>query len=371
MTDTLIAVLLSVVMLLISVVNIVIPDAEFSSRENRTLAQFPVLTWDNLSSGRFTRQVEDYISDQFVGKSWWVSLKSDLERYSFKAKNNGIFFGKQDYLLEDFRKPGSQFDENLAMIRRFAEGMNGLPVHLMLIPGSVWVHEDKLPWLATPDSQLDAMLRAQSEMGSKGDTIDISQALLNKRDEYIYFRTDHHWTMRGAYYAYREMAGKLGFTPLDWDDFDVDIISHEFYGTFYSKANNSHVSPDYLELIKPKDELAVSVIYRDTGKTEDSFFDLSHLQSRDKYALFLDGNHDQIVVKTNQAKGKKLLLVKDSYSNCLIPFLAQHYEEIHVLDLRFFKGSVHDYAQESEVTDVLFSYSVSMFAADKNIRNLR
>jgi hypothetical protein len=346
-------------------------DKSFSEFENRMLSQFPRFTVQNFMSGRYTDKFEEYVTDQFPLRDTWVAIKSDLERLTFKTINNGIFFGEDGYLLEDYKKPGGQLNDNINSINRFASKLPGVLTHFLMVPNSVKIYEDKLPPFASPYDQLVTFEEVSEGLSEDVDFIGVYDTLLGKKDEYIYYRTDHHWTMRGAFYAYETLADHLGIIPYEMDDFDSEIISDSFYGTFYSKANNAHISPDSIEIFKPKFEVHCEVNFLDSGKTSDSLYEYSYLSEKDKYSMFLDGNHSLIKINTDIKNGKKLVVFKDSYSHCFIPFLANHYEEVHVIDLRYYKLNVYEYIKENHINEALFLYNVTTFSDNENIEQLK
>lgn len=355
----------------ISILNLLTSDKEFSESENRRLAQLPELNWRNVKSGRFSRKFETYITDQFVFKEFWVAIKSDMERLTLKSENKGIFFGKDGYLLEHYKKPDERLNENIDSINTFSNKLQDLSIYLLLAPNSVKIYEDKLPLFASPYDQLKTIEQVKENLNQDIEFIDVYDVLKSKKDEHIYFKTDHHWTMRGAYYAYQVLAKHFGIKPLNIRDFHSKIVSNTFYGTFYSKANNRHIDPDAIEIFQPKIDMTYEIFYQDVDKSTDTLYELKHLDTKDKYSVFLDGNHALMTIKTNMKNNKKIAIFKDSYAHCFIPFLANHYEEIHVIDLRYYKLNVYQYIQEHRIKEALFLYNVSTFSTDENITWLK
>jgi len=350
------------------ILNIITPDKDFSESENRVLSQLPSFSFDKLMTGKYTKDIEDYITDQFTFRDYWVSLKSDMERLLLKTQNNGIYFGKDEYLLEDYEEPSEQIDKNISNINKFKNKLPDVFTSVVLVPTSVKIYEDKLPLFASPDNELASINKTKNNLNENINFIDVYEALNSKKDEHIYFRTDHHWTMRGAYYAYETLANSLNITPYSKEDFNSEIVSKSFYGTLYSKSNDRSVSPDSIEIFKPKFDIDYTISYVDTETKSNSLYEYSHLSKKDKYSLFLDGNHSLINIKTSVNNGKKLVIFKDSYSHCFIPFLANHYEEIHVIDLRYYKLNIYDYIEENNIDEALFLYNILTFSEDKNLR---
>ncbi|MTI69277.1 MAG: hypothetical protein FH751_03335 [Firmicutes bacterium] len=353
----------------INIFNILMPDKEFSESENRVLSQFPKFSMEKLTSGRFSNKFETYITDQFIFKDFWVGLKSDIERFSLKNENNGIYFGKDGYLLEDFTNSDEVLANNIKSINYFNKKLPDLTTYFLLAPNSVKIYEDKLPMFSEPYDQSKIIDRVKKNLN--GEFIDVYDILKRKKDEYIYFKTDHHWTMRGAYYAYQMFCNNIGLKSFDFNKFDKEIVSNSFYGTFYSKANNRHIPADKIEIFKPKFNTSYKVHYLDEDKYTNTLYEFNHLDKKDKYSLFLDGNHSLITIKTDVKNNKKLVIFKDSYSHSFIPFLANHYKEIHIIDLRYYKLNIYDYIKENDIDEALFLYNVSTFSSDENLSWLR
>ncbi|WP_066496768.1 DHHW family protein [Abyssisolibacter fermentans] len=369
-SNKIIVIMFIIFLVSINIFNLLTPDKIFSETENRMLAKAPKFSMKNLLSGKFTDKFEEYVTDQFTFRDFWVSVKSDIEILTLKTENNGIYFGKDGYLLEDYKKPDEQLIENVKSINNFYNKNPNILTHFLLVPNSVKIYEEKLPLFASPFNQIDTINKVKASLDQNINFIDVYEKLNSKKDEYIYFKTDHHWTTRGAYYAYQVFAKQSGFEAYNIDDFNIETVSSNFYGTFYSRSNNRHVNHDLIEIFRPKFDIDYKVNYLDNNKSSDSLYEYSYLDKKDKYSLFLDGNHALLSIKTNVNNGKKLIIFKDSYSHCFIPFLANHYEEIHVIDLRYYKLNIYDYIEEHQITEALFLYNVNTFSDDKTIQLL-
>ncbi|MTI96232.1 MAG: hypothetical protein FH749_12275 [Firmicutes bacterium] len=352
-------------------INLLTPDRAFSERENRYLARRPELRVDNIISGRFSRQFEEYITDEFAGRDRWVLAKADIERALLRTENNGIYFGRNGFLFEHYREPGAALDTNIRQLNRFAQLAGELPVHMLLAPNSIAVYPEYLPRYATVYDQLAVKEKVAAEIEPAIEFVSVHGALREYRDEYLYFRTDHHWTMRGAYYAYAKLAPALGFTPLPLSDFTAEIVSTEFWGTYFSRANNRWLESDTIEILRPLNPISVDVWFNDREGRYNKLFFTHHLDTRDQYSLFLDGNHPQTIITSDVGNGKKLLMFKDSYAHVLIPYLTAHYEEIHVIDLRFFDRPLAAYLEEEQFDQALFLYNISAFSRDNQLVRFR
>lgn len=352
-----------------SLLNFITPSREISETENRPLQQFPKFSLERLVSGEFTSEFDTYMSDQFVLKDNWVGLKSDIERLLIKGKNNNVYFGKDGYLLEEFLTEGNYFDRNLEAINSFYEKMPNLLTTVMLIPTAVKIYEDKLPMFAPTYDQSLMLNEAEAELNVE--LIDAFSVLKAHRDEYIYYKTDHHWTTLGAFYVYQALMNTLGEQPYSLDSFAIETVSNQFYGTYYSKANNHHLSPDSIDIFHPTFSFEAEVSWDSGQKKLDGLYDDQYLDSKDKYSMFLGGNHPLTIIKSNVNNGKKIVVFKDSYAHSFAPFLALHYEEVHLIDLRYFNINPYDYIRDQEIEQALFLYNLSTFSTEPNIIKLK
>lgn len=353
----------------ITSISAALPDRGFSQRENRFLAAFPAYGLRRVISGEFMTDFEQYIDDQFPVRDAWVLLKADLERLLGKRENNGIYFGADGYLLPRYQADAAWLVRNTSYVNEFARRI-GLPVSLLLAPTASAIYPEKLPRHAPTDDQQAAWREVLTALDREITTADLLAALGEQRDEEIYFRTDHHWTMRGAYYAYAAWMRSKGEEPLPLSAFQSELISDSFWGTHYSKANLRQLTPDRIELLNPVQSVPVTVEYPGEGMARDSLFAPEYLAGRDQYAYFLGGNYPLVQVKTGIGNGKRILLIKDSYAHVLVSFLAAHYQEIHLIDLRYYASSVQSYAADQQLDEVLFLFNLQQFSANTGLAKL-
>lgn len=351
----------------LSVVNILTEDREISETENRPLQQLPPFSFERLLSGKYTEQFDQYMMDQFVMKDTWVGLKSDVERLLLQKKeNNGVYFA-DDYLLEVFTEAGPYYEKNLEAINSFHEKMPNILSTAILVPTAVKIYEEKLPLFAPIYDQAEMLEVAENKL-----TINFINAynVLNKhKNEYIYYKTDHHWTTLGAYYVYQQLMSDWGMVP--YLDYKVETVSTEFYGTYYSKANNYHLNADEIEVYYPQDETIFSVTWDNQADVLQGLYNYDYLNQKDKYSMFINGNHPLTIIKSSIKNGKKLIVFKDSYAHNFVPFLAMNFEEIHLIDLRYFNLNPYDYIREQDFQQVLFLYNLSTFGSDSTINKLK
>lgn len=350
-------------------VNILTPVKAFSEMENRYLAQLPTINLRNLKLGRVTSGIESFVTDQFFLRSQWVLVKSDLERLTLKRENNGIFIGRNGFLLEHYKGPTDNLYKNIGNINNLKAMLPELNFYFMAIPNSTEVLDHNLPTFATPHSQREVMDIVSSNLDSRVVFIDVTNALSEVKDQYIYFKTDHHWTMEGAYWAYNYASSYLGYRAHGFHSFRKNLVADDFLGTYYSKTNNRNVKPDEIFALIPEFPTEYSVQYSGSNEVYDQLFSPKHLNGRDKYSYFLDGNHPLVTIKSHATGSDKLLIIKDSYAHSMVPFLANHYSEIHMVDLRYFNSSLSRYISENQISDVLLLFNISTFSREGNIMN--
>lgn len=349
--------------------SILTPEKEYSDNENRALATMPAFSWDSFLEGKFGSDYETYITDQFVGRDAWITATSYLDLSLGRREINGVYFCSDDYLVETHKN--SEIDKEQAKVNaeRLAEFLNRYKeilgedrVKAMLVPTAGEILADKLPPFAGTFDQAGYLTEIEEMAGTS--SINLLETLTSKKDKYLFYRTDHHWTALGAYHAYVKWAEEVGFTPWKLDEFRSEVVSDDFLGTLYSKVNVV-TKPDEITLYYPKNETAYSLEY-DLQTQSDTLYEMSHLDTKDKYAVYLDGNHGIVNIGTKNRNGRKLLLIKDSYAHCFVPFAVNHYEETVMVDFRYYRGSVAELIKSEGITDVLVMYNIPNFVADRN-----
>ena len=155
----------------------------------------------------------------------------------------------------------------------------------------------------------------------------------------------------------------------DPNRFTYTLASNSFEGTMYSRSGAFWTKPDSIYTITPESgEQNVTVDY-DNEHTENSLYSKDRLNEKDKYTYYVDGNHAYVDIRTDVTNGRKALLIKDSYSHILIPFLATEYSEIELVDLRYYHSPVSDLLKDDQ--DVYVLYSLDNFCSDMNLAFLR
>ena len=245
-----------------------------------------------------------------------------------------------------------------------------MPMYFMLIPNSIYINKDKLPDNAKTFDQKEIINYFYNKLNSKIKKIDVTDVLLDNKDKYIFFKTDHHMTSLGAYLAYTKFCIQANMEPQKLKNFNREIVSKNFLGTFDSKAQIANQEADEIDIFFNEKNLNLKSVEYDNEITN-SIFSTEYLTKKDKYSFFLNGNNAKVVVKTNIKNGKKLLVIKDSYAHIMAQFLCQNYEEIHFIDPRYYKSSLTEYTQENDITETLFIYNVSNLVSDLGILSIK
>lgn len=346
------------------------PVKNFSEFENRYLQQRPTLTWDGLMDNSYTQSYETFINDQFVLRNQWIDLKSKAETGLLKVENNGIVYGKEGMLFEKYQSfDPAQLEKNLGFLEEFAQGKEN--VTLAVIPSAYEIYPENLPYGLKQVDQKSEIKTIYSRMGTYMQTIDLYPTLTEHKDEYIYYRTDHHWTTDGAYLAYTQYCAAKGLTPVSLDSLTRKEVEG-FYGTYFNKSKNTSVKPDVLTYFDiPMDSVTVD------GVEKEGYLDTDQLEGRDKYAAFLYGNGGVTVLKSENSgtprdgEASRILLIKDSFSNCFAPFLTYNYDEVYVVDLRSFPKGMTELLENTEFDDILVMYNFMNLESDTNLYRLK
>lgn len=359
-----------VLLFVVIFLNIITPTSKTSVAENRELQQRPSMSLSRLLDGKFASEYTKFLSDQFINRDGLIKIKAKFDLMTGKKEINGVYIAKNDYLMEGFKRSDDNSTlSKLSEINKFTNNNTGLKVSMMLVPNKVEIYSNLLPKSNPNDSQKEYVNFVKKNLDSKIKIVELFDVFeKNKNNIDLYFKTDHHWTTDGAYLAYVEYCKALNLEPINENMLERNLASDSFKGSLYYKNGAEIGFPDelYLYLNKNEDK-PVLVKYYDDLKKVPSLYDVSKLQGRDPYEVFTGGNHTQIKIRTNIDTRRKLLVVKDSYANAMLPFLVNNFSEITVVDLRYFTGSLQDVIQNNELTDVLFLNNINTFNTDSSI----
>lgn len=336
--------------------HILLPDRTFSPVENRTLSSMPDFSWSALVDGSYTSRLEKYLEDQFPLRDGWMGLKNRYEYLLGKREFHGVYLcgDRLIHKIED----ASRAEQNIAYLQKLTE-LTDIPVYLGLIPTAAEVYRDQLPAGAENFDQA-AYLKKVRESVPDAVWVDMEKWMDGASGVSLFYRTDHHWTSAGAWHGYAALMEAMGepFEPLG----TPETVSEDFYGTLYSSSGVHWLAPDTIERYVSGESVTVENFEK--GETHGLYVD-SFLGEKDKYASFLGGNTPLYIIRNPEAASEeKLLVVRDSYSDAMAPFLSQYFAEIHLVDLRYYRTSVVEYARENGMDRIFVCYSVENFVKD-------
>ena len=339
----------------------------YSPVEKRELQTRPEISITKVLDGRFQKKYESYLRDQFPGRDHWVSFQTDMELFMGKNEMHNVYIGKNHYLLEHYTEKEfdpQQISKNLQALEKFVgKAKQNADVHVMMVPTKSWVLREKLPAFAPHYKEQKFYDALQQKLEKEDVLISVEPVLDAHKEEEIYYRTDHHWTTLGAWYAYEQYTKAVGGDlQRAQGKKKFRCISKDFYGTTYAKINYARQA-DKIEIYEPADKLRV--VYNMGEKKTKTLYDVSFLKTADQYSVFTGGNQAVLEITGGIKNGKTLLLIKDSFANSILPFLAEDYEKLVVVDLRQLNVSGDRLLEMFSPTDILILYNSAQFAQDK------
>lgn len=357
-----------------------LPENAFSENENRYLEKMPEFNFDTVTDKSFMTKFENFFSDRIVLREQWIGLMNDFDRILGKKEIKGIFT-EDGRMMQSWRTSDYSVDsvnKNLAAMEKFAEKYPKMKMYFMLAPNAQEIYSDTLPAnCGAADQKLFIKNCYDSLPSITG--IDVYSGLLAAKNEYIYYRTDHHWTSYGAYIGYKSAASAMKFTAFSEDKFSIEHASNEFRGTLYSKTLDNGITPDTIDIYtlannEPQVKVSVYKSGAEPDSTYSSLYFREFLDVKDKYSTFLGQNVPRIDIDSEipQENDKgSLLIIKDSYAHSLIPFLTKNYSHITVLDLRYINSDLSNIGVSlKDYENVLFMYNVITFSQDTNVKKL-
>ena len=367
--EKLVGIIFILTLFLFLIINVIVPDREKSVQENRMLATKPKFRLSSLISGDYDEKFEAYMDDQFVGRDMWRKLKVMVDRIGGSRLENGVYIGTNGQLLEQIEVADeNHLAANIKAIKSFSERQSKIPVRMMLVPDAANVLNHSLPALAKPEDQTQMFSMVRKDLGDSVEWIDVSTELNKHKTEKIYYKTDHHWTTLGAFYAFQAAAPSLGIEGDLSGKYVSYAVSDSFNGMLASKSGVNLGEKEQIDIYVPTEEDTDLIVdYVDEGKRSTSLYDSSKLKEKDQYTVFLGGNSSLLDIRTVSTSTKRLLLVKDSFANSFIPFLTPYYREIVVVDPRYYSGTINDLMDSYRISEVLFLYSGNTFFKDNNI----
>lgn len=396
-------------------VSLLIPlRPKFSENEKRQLASFPSFSFSSLVDGSFFRGIDSWFSDTFPFREAMIGANEKLENLrGFGDKiyglNNEVVNNSVPSANGDETKPGESTsesttaeekeptvpdqlgevtqklsnvvvvgdagyeycsfnqdvaDEYVSLVNRTAKKLSGKTnVYVMLVPTSIDITlSDSVRKGINTSDQKAGMEYIYSALSPSVKQVNIYKPLRMHRDEYIYYRTDHHWTALGAYYAYEEFAAVKGVKANSLSKFEKKSFG-EFLGSFYTNTNNSSMKKNPDELVAYMPFYKTTLRFTQTDGTVVDWFlvnDVSSYPVSQKYSAFTAGDNPYTEIENkDREKGKSCVIVKESFGNAVIPYIAGHYKKVYVVDYRYYKKGFVTLAEEKGASDIIFINNMS------------
>lgn len=366
-----------------SVAFVVVPDKTYSENENRNLQTFPEFSWESLMDGSFSSEINVYFADQFPLRDLFVSAKALSELALLKGENDGVLLGENGTLavrtFSMFKDRLTRTDgidlyyketvqKQLNILNNYAE-KSTVPVYALIPPRVLDVAADSFKY----PSDISLSLLAELDTVSPDVLVPVADMLKEKyaSGEYVYYRTDHHWTTLGAYYAYCEIMKSFGRESdiIPREKFAVEVVSEEFYGTTWSKGGFRFIEPDTMEFWSLGNEKNFVTTIGD--RSFEGFYDRSYLEKKDKYSAFIGGTNDITLVESVFDEERPVLLMpKDSFANSLVPFLAQHYDLV-LVNMANRMTDISAYIQTYSADRVLIVWNMENLITSGNLGNIK
>ena len=354
-------------LLVIAVLFCALPKSAFSENEKRVLSDFPDITLESVADGSFGSKLETYLADQFPLRDLFVGIYSYTRLALGQNGVSGIYRGDDGYLIPAPEALNEALAaRNVQRLALFAENA-GLPASIMVVPNTGYVMEEKLPGNHEnyPD---DAIFQIVAANCGDLQLIDLRESFLAAKEQtQLYYKTDHHLTSAGSYLMYQQFCQQQG---MEAENFSCTQISDGFYGTGYSQSGLWLEKPDVLEIWKSETPSActATITEGNSAETADTLYFTEHLKKMDQYPVFLDGNHSVVTVENQDCQnGKHLLLLKDSYAHCFATFAIENYESITMVDMRYYRGSVHELIATHGSTEILYLYGAENLSTSTDI----
>lgn len=377
-----------------SLMTLFTPKKEKSENENRMLAEMPTLVngkkletaknpsdvWNSVkwkylndrTGNAFKDDFETYLCDHLAGRELWVKASNGIQKLTGKQEINGVYT-VGDSLVQAFKGYDEEIvNKSIAAMNTFAARFPDKQTYLMLAPTAQELCFNKMPpyaGLASEKAFIEDCYKKTENIA----TIDCRSFLAGNADDYLYYRTDHHWTSLGAFLAYQSAAKTMGYAAYGYGSFNIETASSDFRGTLYSKTLDDSITPDSIEYyMMSKNEPKIKLTSVNGGeKSEyDSLYVRDFLEVKDKYSSFTGSNSPLVEIETDVDNGKSLLVIKDSYAHSLVPFLSKHYSKITMVDMRYIHVDLNQLINLKEYQQVLFMFNVISFAEEESLSTL-
>lgn len=350
--------LFALLLLTVGAAIFIAPRSEFSYLENRKLADLPTPSLESLASGEFFHSLGDFYSDNLPLRRQFGYIYSILELAIGKQEANRVIALKGDRLIRRYERNAQIYNENLSYLAN-AKELYGDRIRVFAVANSQTLFED----LVIPSHgglYADAYDIPPDSLGGRF----LHAILEDGKAQKCYYRTDHHWTSFGAYEAYRIICEEYGLECFERSDFEIERLHQSFYGSSFraSALPPSAICADRIELYRYEGDGDYD-IRLDGGECRE-LYDFDALESHDAYLVFLGGNYPHLRISSGTER-ERLLIVKDSFANSLVPFLARHCD-IDLVDPRYASASeIGALLDSGEFDKILVLCSIDTLASER------
>ena len=353
-----------------------------SDTEKRELTKFPTFTAESFLSGEWTNQVSLWFADTYPLREMMIGANYSIESlYGFREE----VVKADGYVANDTAYQYYTFNE--AQSKRYAEQINKISASL---EGKAKVYDMVVPLHYQISPKRDALMAKNpkasdgkasidyiyNKLSSSVTSVDAYSEMLSHNAEYLYYRTDHHWTARGAYYAYVAFCKEKGITPTPLSSYQR-LQFDGFLGTLYAEhgqPQDMKSNPDYVEAFVPIGVNEETVYDSDGTKINELavvYTKADKYTAGNKYLTFIGGDQPLIEIHNPQINdGSSIVVVKESYGNAFVPFLVDSYEYVYVIDYRHWTGDLADFVVDKGIDDVLFLNVINVTSTKTRIDEL-
>lgn len=366
---------------------------KISITEKRILKPMPEFSLHSLTEGEFLKDFDEHFADTFVFRDNFVEISKNLNKCRGLNSNDDIKIA-ESYGDNTFASPNSNeydkvdvniknedpvtilFKDNRALsihkfypekaknyanaINKFANKLSeDIKVYSIIVPDQIEFIKDER-FKSMSDSEAFTLEYVYSYFGDRVIPINIYESLKKNSDKYLYFNTDHHWTALGAYYGYTSFIKALGENPEPLSAYDI-IEFENYLGSRYPLNEDLAQNPDTVQVFRHKNINEFEYYINNEGEYRKSdLLNMSYKDKENKYGAFLGGDSPLSKIISSNKNQKKILVIKDSFGNAFVPFLAPHYEEVYIVDPRYIDQSVYQLIEQNNIDEVLFLNTISV-----------
>ncbi len=315
------------------------PAPRYSQSENRYLQTLPTLQLRSFSDGSWSAAMDTYAAERVPFRTPLRHLQGISTLALGARESHGVILCRDGSLTRRLPINEAAFSQNLTTLSRLPALVGGLSLTVAVAPRRIDVRSEVLPTLYDTARERAAWASLPAQ----------AITFLDCTEDRCWFRTDHHWTADGAYFAYVRLGDSLNYTPLPAAHFSPQCVSRSFWGTSASAAGIPGITPDTLSLWRAENDGAFRVFRNGEAAEFKGLYDIRKLQDGDPYSTFLGGNCGVLEIDQGDADTRPVLLViHDSFACALLPFLAQHYR-ILAIDPRYHQGGLADARERADL----------------------